>query len=515
MSGARVRFSGDATDLVRAQEEVARGAKKMEDAIAATGREARRLERIASKAFHESATEQEKAERKARDLNKAWKEGYLSTEIYERQIKKLNASLDQTGEKQKRLPAQSSKMVESVVQMAGAYIGISETIGVINRGYDTWLSNQRKIAQEANKAALDVVAFAALQDDSSIIRQRTMQAVQAGAGVASSGQALNLVQSMQSAFGWDKGLAVSKDVFRTVQAGVPIDVATELAQSAGAQGQDPSRFVRAAFAAGQVSSKDPGVVGRAAKALPEFEDKDFGWLVAAQLSGNYSGELATYTRNAAASLSSVSTLKDTFDKLGVGKGATREQRLRALAAAGLDTSEELVNAGLSERSQAAGLADLVSAVSSGSFDKMSTQFRGLMSNPNLITDKRAMIESGLAETELQRILAELDSAITSRREFGPGAIDALKESVFDRLLITEFQKRGIPNIGPFGGALYEDGEVNRASMYTLAGANNAARAFGVGDARLQEAITAAMDRLERTMSRLADQNAITVTTQEK
>lgn len=514
MSGARVRFSGDATDLVRAQEEVARGAKKMEDAFGDAGREARRLERIASKAFHESATEQEKAERKARDLNKAWKEGYLSTELYERQLKKLNEGLRDTSTKHKLLNESPMKLAAAVGSAAAGYVGISETIGRIIRQQDNWIRNQRQIAQTANQAALDVVAFAALQDDSSVIRDRTMKAVQAGSGVASTGQALNLVQSMQSAFGsFDAGLAVSKEIFRTVQAGVPIDVATELAQSAAAQGQDPTRFVRAAFSAGQVSSKDPGVVGRAAKALPGFDDKDFGWLVAAQLSGNYSGELATYTRNVGASLSGVSTLKDTFDRLGVGKGATQEQRLRALAAAGLDTTEELVIAGLTERSQAAGLADVVSAVGSGAFDRMSSGFRSLMANENLISDKRAMIEEGLPETRLQRLIAESASRIAQSRQFGDKAQGGQGTSLFAQKLAEQLNRRGIQSY--FGDQLFdvdEQGNVTdidswKIQFYGMMG--------GVGNP-IYNAIHEAQKETNQILRSVNNkQSPVTVTTQEK
>ena len=149
-------------------------------------------------------------------------------------------------------------------------LSVSGTIGIINKAYATWMTNIRETGAEANKAANELIAFAALQEGGTKgARVKEAMALARKHGITQRGEAFNTVQALQSALGGDfkAGMKAAGTVFAATQVGIPLEAGREAEVVGAATGQVPGQALRRAYVAGQLSSRDPALLAKAGRAM--------------------------------------------------------------------------------------------------------------------------------------------------------------------------------------------------------------------------------------------------------
>jgi hypothetical protein len=351
------------------------------------------LERAGKKAFESTRTAAEKYTATQKQLLAAVKAGKISLDTYNRAVSQAAGEL-------KDAERSSNKFGESITQQAFAmgagFATVSQAVNLVRESFQAWLEDTREMAQRADDITDAAVTFAALQTPGTA-GQRLQETIGRAQGELGAADALDLQQSLQSAAGtYEKGAAIFDEVIQAAKTGLPAEVGGEAAIQAFAAGEDPIQALRLLIAGGQASGRSAEVVGLAAPALADFPDKLFGTVVAAQLTGQFNRKVDVFTSRAGKALGNLSGLSDKFKELGVGEGATREERLRALAAAGIDTKEELQEAGLTEDREIRALSNLVKSVISGSFDAIKDSTIDLLSRGDeLVPGLQQQVEADL------------------------------------------------------------------------------------------------------------------------
>ncbi len=403
---------------------------------------------------------------------------------------------------------------QRVTAFVGSLVGVTGVLGAVNRinaGYEVWLQNTKEIAEATAKASNEIIAFAALQaGGTKAQRVETVTGLAAGFGIQDRGQAFNAVQALQSAIAqarpnlsesqaYESGLRAARTVFRATQVGIPLQSGLEAEVLGAAQGAKPGDFIRYSFAAGQASARDPATLATAAPSLVFFDDKQFGFAVAAQLAGTFGTETATFTKAAGIALSDVSKLSDTFKKLDVGEGATRFERLGALAEAGVRTPEDLAKLGLKEIRQAQAVSNLVQNVPAivGIQSAIESQAK-----PGLLLAQRQAVEGEIPIVETQRKRDILRAAVTSEQAFGEHALGRSEADLKQIIRALAFERIGADQVLWFD--LVKDGRSTAVDegLFRLGQHRGfpTVEEFEAEVARLTRAAAEGADALERAIS---------------
>jgi len=390
------------------------------------------------------------------------------------------------GRELKRTGTDGEKAFDSITRGAreligalGVGAGVAGAVASVNRGYETWLQNMREISAEAGKAAREFVAFAALQEGGAKAgRVRRAAGLATRFGVTDRGLAFDLVQALQSAIAakepqlteeqaFGKAMGGAGAVFAAAQLGVPLEAGRQLAALAPGQGMTPEHSLRMAYVAGQASVRSPAVLSKAGPALTFFDDKRMGYAMGAVLSGGVAeDQLQTYLKNAGIGLSATSAdeFQATLQKLGVA-GGTRYEKLAALRAAGITTTEQVGLAGLKEqRAQFA-----VSYLLQNFADIMPAYERiGREATPGLFARQRTAVEQELPAAKVARDIDILKSEVSNLAAFGPRAMPALGQERRRRLLAASFRRRGLEE-GMFGmDYIGPEGEMTDYALFRAA-----------------------------------------------
>lgn len=365
-------------------------------------------------------------------------------------VQKLEASLKKTGRAGDRAGKKMKKAADPkpfgglITKLVGAG-GVVTALGAVTKGLETWIKNTREIGKEAAKASNQIIAFAALQEGgtkAAAVRQAA--ALGAKFGILDRGEAFNTVQALQSILGdsLPEGLKAAATVFAATQAGVPLDKALELEVLGADIGAKPGDTLRRAVIAGQLSGRDPALLAGVAPALSSFDDQDFALAAAGQIvAGVGKQEGKTFVKAAGIALQTAVTpaFGKTLERLNVGKGATRLERLEALKAAGIDTEEELREAGLTEETRAKAVSILIRKLDRVKF--VTAEIKRL-NVAGVIAGLRTDVETELPTTRTTRQIDVLKAEFANERAFGPGANPALQQERLDRARALAIQQSG-------------------------------------------------------------------------
>lgn len=291
-------------------------------------------------------------------------------------MEKMSRKVDTIGRKSKRAGKSvetSSKAIDSnVAGMILKFASVSAAVGLVTTGLKTWAQNLREITTAAGGAADAVVALAALQEGGTRakrVQEATQLLVQYG--VRQFGEGYGLVQGMQSILGdWEAGKALAEQIMLASHAGLPVEVAKEVAILGILQGRDPVQSMRREFVSGEAVARDPAMIGLAAPALAEFADPDFGYAVAGILAGTRQKRVEVFTRQAGIGLqkprlSEIPFFQEQVITPGFPAGFERwmlggqQDALRALHEAGVRTTEQLAFMGWGELRQRSAISDLL------------------------------------------------------------------------------------------------------------------------------------------------------------
>lgn len=321
--------------------------------------------------------------------------------------------------------------------------GIAGAIAKVSSGYNVWLGKIREVTAETKKASNEIVALAALQEGGTkAARVAATAGLAASYGIADRGMAFNAVQALQSARGsFGAGMKGAATVFAASQMGIPLEDALELELKGAALGAKPGQTLRRAYAAGQASARDPATMARAGEGLLEWKDQDLGMAAGAVLAAMYGREkVGTYLKAAGIGLSTTSAagFQKTLAELGVGTG-TRREKLEALKAAGLDTTEGLAEAGLSEMRQRQGVALLVSQY--GEVKRIEAEILE-QAKPGLFARQRRGVEKELPMLRADREIGVLTAAYRDELAFGPDSAAAQAEEAEQRRRGWAFARQG-------------------------------------------------------------------------
>ena len=325
----------------------------------------------------------------------------------------------------KRWKRALSAPVRDVAAMATGFLSVHVAVGMAQRGFETWVTNLRDIQTEAKRAGDQVIALAALQEGGEAARAVLMaQDLAIRYGVTDRGQAFDTFQAMQSLLGGDKMAArgAAETIFKGKHAGIPVELGRELEILGISAGADPGHYLRLAFAAGEAGGRTPAAAARAAPGLAMWDDAVTGFAASAVLAGQIpEAEIATYTKALGIALSSTSNLAETYVDLGVAE-ATRLERLKALKAAGLDTEETLVAAGMTEMRQRLALIQVMKRIPEVEAARAAIVEQAV---PGVLVAEREAVEAGLPTTRLSREIDIIQAGVQASRAFGPASVEAM------------------------------------------------------------------------------------------
>lgn len=388
-----------------------------------------------------------------KQLHALYNSGKIDQKAYYAEVNRAQQQLQAglRGTEKASRSAFGPKMLGMLGSVAGALGlgggGIAGALAVVSKAYGVWLENVREIARESRKAANEMVAFAALQEGGTKA-ERVERAMRLGAkyGITDRGGVFNAVQALQSALGGDfeGGMEAAETVFAATRVAIPLEQALETEIVGISQGAKPGESIRRAYVAGQASARNPALLATAGAAIPFFDDRDFAYGVFAQLAPTYGQQLAVYARQAGVALSGVGTVQKGFEKQaeaevraemklgktkvekmpakqreqfqkgiaerltswGVGEGATRQERLRALVDRGIDTEEELVGLGVNEIRQRGALRELIKGFET--VERITTVVRE-RAKPGVFAEQRAEVETELPTLKTTGMLEQLRS----------------------------------------------------------------------------------------------------------
>jgi hypothetical protein len=409
------KLTGGVKEMTAEEKKAVKESKEHEKAITKLGRESKRV-------FEQSKTSARRYRDQIRMLNLSKKEGILTEKQHAQAVAFTKREMQAAGNAGRRaFGPQALSMAKGMAASLGLGVGVAGSVAKITEGYQNWLAVAREISAETKKAADDIVAFAALQEGGTkAARVREAEALAVRYGVTDRGQAFNTVQALQSAAGGDfkKGLKAAETVFAASQLGVSVETGRE-AEVFGAGVQlPPGGAIRKAFVAGQQSAREPETLAKIGPALPFFDDKDLAFAVGAILVKTVKeGQLEVFTRRAGIGLSTVGGLQELFEKGGLGE-ANRLERLRYLKKQGIETPEQLKEAGVTEIRESIAISGLVRNLAEVE------RVRGVIareSKAGLLAGKRRGVEAELPTTRLAREVSQAEALYRSEQAFGPVA----------------------------------------------------------------------------------------------
>ncbi|TXH44322.1 MAG: hypothetical protein E6Q97_32825 [Desulfurellales bacterium] len=407
MSNVTTKFTGDAKDLLLAQEQVARGTEEISQEYKKAAREAAELERAAKRLLASIETPQEQHNERLRTLNKLLESGRINQDQFERATRKSHETLNAQS-------AQVSVGLKSVIGSIGGvvagYVGVQQAVSGVITLIDEWDERQKRLAEKANETARGVVPFLSIQPEGTG-QQRLQQVAQVARGSLSITEAADTAQAIQSVTGsFDDAIAGLKAVVAGERLLIPPELGTELVVQ-GLQSKLPADFMlRAAFVAGAESSRSPKEIAAGAAAEAQFKgDELLGITVAAAIAGREPKAINELTRAVAKALASDGQGKDFFASQGLGADSTREQRLSAMAKAGVDTMEEIRSVvGITEDTGARALFNVLG--NWDMFSAMKTRIEQGMEQPDVLRKVREKIETDSPFTLLDRLQRESQGA---------------------------------------------------------------------------------------------------------
>lgn len=325
---------------------------------------------------------------------------------------------------------------------AAGLVSVGAAIGLARQGYQGWLREIRDVSLATRNAMADITAFAALQSGGTMARRvQEVNALIGAEGIRDRGTAFELVQGLQSNFKDAQGMdeetafqrskAASREVFRGVALGVQLPSAAAAAKMAINMGLDPTQFLRQAYVAGEVSTATPEDIIAAAAGTQTFSDKAFALAAAGALQPITQDMTEVHLRQLGMALSDVSDAnkrkggrRSAFERLGLAKTATQEERLAAMAAAGIDTPVEIEGMGITEERQRKAVQIAVQN------QKAITAYKARIladSGPGLFELRRSSAEQELPGMRVAREIGSIEAMQAEAKAFGPRALGMTEE----------------------------------------------------------------------------------------
>lgn len=354
--------------------------------------------------------------------------------------------------------ARSASKFKSLLAGAAGIGSITGAIALINRGYSTWLKNQKEIATGVKGLVDDYITFAALQEPGTK-RQRTLEVLEAAQPFAEKvtrAQALDITQAMESAFqaqglpqaeAFIKGKEAAETVFQAALTGIPAELGKELEVVGIALDLKPGETIRMAQLAGEASQRTPQELAPGVAGLAPFEDKQFAMAFMSGIIGQWGSNIPVYARRGGLALSDVGPLREFFEETEKVKGgkkgetitrakttkeaeealgeigitgvpdeaidelirvfttdaAAQRERLTALHDAGISTIAELDRLGMTEIREAGAIETALKK-----FDEIEFAFKEIKekARPGLFVQKRKDIEAEFPEARASRLAAQ-------------------------------------------------------------------------------------------------------------
>lgn len=309
----------------------------------------------------------------------------------------------------------------SIVGALGVGGGLAGAIGLVRRGFESWLEIMQDIAAESRKASSEIIAFAALQEGG-VKAERVQAASQLAMryGITERAEAFDTVQAMQSMLGsFEEGMQAAETIFAARQVGIPVDLGRELEVLGISAKMAPGEATRMAFAAGEASGRTPTAMARAAQALPFWEDKKLMFAAGAELAGAVPEErIGTYMKRLGTALSPTSGLGKWYEEQGLGPDASQWQRFEMLAEKSLDTQIELKEAGLTERREILAVLATVPHI-----ERIAELMKEIpeKAQPGLLARERAEVEAEVPGMRHERQMRMLATAFAEEAAHGRGA----------------------------------------------------------------------------------------------
>lgn len=401
-----------------------------------------------------------------------------------RRIAKLEKELAKVGN---RASIIGPKMISGIASAAAGYLSVSTAVNAISSAHDNWRNNIDNIAVRMKGLIKDMTVFAAMQSVGTK-SERIGQILGVGArhGVTDSDALFNTVQAIQSSYkglteeqAFKQGLSASEVVFAAAQMGIPYRRALQLETQGALQGAKPGQFIRKAYIAGEASATDPETVALAAGSLLSFEDKDFGFGVAAVIAEAKGEQTPQYLRAAGHALYGVSRPEQEkfFKKHGLGTNATQQQRLEKLAELGIDTVPEFAAAGFREKEVVEALQFLVTNI--GSVRHIQGLVAGDADPLSFFFGKRAQFEAEVPAAKLIKE-GEIIEAGKNKDVFSqPGSLAALSIQNEEKLRARALARLGIESVLGISAFSDEKGErTSYARLLALEGAGAFKPLFG-------------------------------------
>lgn len=490
MSNVTTKFTGDEKDLLRSQEAIAKGTEKISDEYRKAAKEAAELDRAAKRMLANIETPQEAHNERLKTLNRLLETGRINQEQFERATVKSHQTLRAQNT---QVTSGLSNIATSVGGVVAGYVGVSQAIGGIITLIDEWDEKQKRLAEKANETARGVVPFLSLQPEGTG-QQRLQQVVSTAQGELSVTQAADAAQAIQSVTGsFTDAIDGLKAVVEGSRLRIDPELGTELVVQ-GLQSNLPADFMlRAAFVAGAESAREPQAIARAASSEAQFKgDELLGVTVAAAMAGREPNAVNELTRAVAKALSPDGQGESFFRRQGLDATSTREQRLNAMAAAGVDTMEEIRSVvGITEDTGARALFNVLGNWEM--FTGMKQRIEQKMPNANILRETRDQIERDSPFTMLQRLQRESEGAFEQATSFDT---DAQTRRLRHLMLREQLTKRGLGTRNLFGFEMFdEDGSLNR--LRWMLGASEAQNAVSLEVSGQIQDISDTMRELKR------------------
>lgn len=444
-----VRFTTDVKDYVAGQEKMTKAADEGREALRKQAREAAELEKTAKKVFRETATEAEKYEKELEQLNRALRAGKISQDQYNRALDQTNDKYGQTDKSFRSLLAGAPAKMAT---MAAGWFGVAEAVQFASEAMQVYEQNSREAA-DATESVLKQFrgSLGGLGSGEERI-DRLRQIRLASGGELSDSQLDSVIQSLIADVNTPLADIATEvgELADAIRAGLDPDAASGIASTATALGVDQSDLAALILAGAQAGTGSVSDLSGAAPSLAAYDNRTFGVAVAAALAGFAGSGTGTATEQVAIGLSPIDDArKQLFEQLGVING-TREQRLKALADAGFDTQEKLIDAGIRDQGAALRVSQLIQTMKSGALAQIQSTLGTVAQDPAAyIASQRAR------QSDIEQLQQAGQAALNSSQVIKSTDRAALTTDLRRRLLAAELERRGV---GQFGRVdLIEDG----------------------------------------------------------
>ena len=343
-----------------------------------------------------------------------------SIERMNKQITKLQDQLRNAGKISKKSTDKAEVGFKNAAKMAKGFAGalglaggVAGAIVAVNRGFDTWLTNVKAVSTASRKAANDIIAFAAIQAGGES-QQAVFEAAKLGQkyGLTDRGAVFNTVQAMQSGSGGDraKGMRKAERIFQAMSVSgsdLSLESATEVEAVGGALNLGAGTGLRRAYIMGQLSEKTPGAAAEVFPKLVDYGEKENlrGAAVGTQMLSLFDAAKAgTFAK--AVAIGTSNKYEKAYKTIGIGRDATRMERLQALKDKGIDTVDELRDLGITEQRQQVGLATIVTNLDKVKRYRKEIEERDV---PGLFAGKRKQLVGDLPFLEQEERIRQVET----------------------------------------------------------------------------------------------------------